>query len=110
MSDESTIPANEESLREYVDVVFTLEEALAPAQERSLHDTLDKLPGVKSASLIQKAVTVHYDPTETAADKISDAVKGAGLRIADAIVTPSSPMTDALQGQHTEEPPSEEAR
>lgn len=112
MSDEDSPSESEESLHEYVDVAFTLEEALSPAQEQSLHDTLDKLPGVKAVSLLQKTATLHYDPTETAQEKIASAIESAGLRIADTVVTPSSAMTDAMQGQlaPSEESPTEESR
>lgn len=113
MSDsEESSSENEESLHEYVDVAFTLEEALNPTQEQTLHATLDQLAGVKSASLIQKTATVHYDPTETAQKKIAQAIEGAGFRIADALVTPASAMTDALRENltHAEEPPGEAAR
>ncbi len=110
MSDEDSSPENEDSLHEYVDVAFTLEEALTPAQEQSLHGTLDKFPGVRSVSLIQKNASVHYDPTETAQEIIARAIESAGLRIAKTVVTPSSAMTDAMQRQltHQEEPPRQE--
>lgn len=109
MSDEDSSPESEDSLHDYVDVTFTLEEALTPAQEQTLQATLDQLPGVRSVSLIQKTATVHYDPTETAHEKIASAIESAGLGIADTIVTPSSPMTDAMQRQltHSEERPGE---
>ena len=112
MSDEDPSPESAESLREYVDVVFTLAEALTPGQEQSLHSSLDQLSGVKNVNLIQKTATVHYDPTETAQEKIAHAIEGAGLRITDEVVTPSSAMTDAMQGQltHAEEPAPEESR
>ncbi len=106
MSDEPSPAPQDESLHDYVDASFTLADALTPTVEKSVRDALDQLPGVRSVSLVQKTVAVHYDPTETAQTKIASALESAGVRIEDAKATASSPMTDALTEKIT---PSEES-
>lgn len=106
MGDGPSASSDDQTLHDYVDASFTLAEALTPTAEKSVRDALDQLAGVKSVSLVQKTVAVHYDPTETAQTKIASALESAGVRIEDAKVTPSSPMTDALAEKSA---PSEES-
>lgn len=107
MSEEPSPAAREEALHEFVDATLTLAEPLTPTQEQTLRDALGNVSGVKNVHILQQKIAVHYDPLETAREKITRAIASAGLRIAEAETTPSSPLTDARMEEQA--PPAKES-
>lgn len=89
-------PANESALHEYIDAEILIEDLKTPTQEKTLHDTLEKLKGVHNVAIKSGKVSVQYEPVRVTEKAIIAAIQGAGFRIADEHSAPASPMIDAM--------------
>jgi hypothetical protein len=91
-----TEPAGESALHEYIDAEIVIEDLKTPTQEKTLHDTLEKLKGVHNVTIKNAKVSIHYEPVRIPEKAIIAAIQGAGFRIANEHSAPASPMIDAL--------------
>ena len=95
--------SNESGLHEYVDAEFSVDGLESPVREKALRDALEQLPSLEGLSILHGKVTVHYEPVLFSEKKLEEVILRAGFQISEAHVTPSSPLTDALQKNLQEE-------
>ncbi len=88
--------SSEAALHEYADAEITVTGLSTPVQEKTVHEVLEKLPGVRAVSVRGDTVSVNYEPVCVAKSELIAAIRGAGFPIAEEHATPSSPMTDAF--------------
>jgi len=86
--------AKDSALHEYVDAEVAVDGLENPGQEKTLYTALEPLPGVQSVSIAGGKVAVHYEPVRITKAQLIEAIQGAGFRIAQVELGPSSPLTD----------------
>jgi hypothetical protein len=96
MKEKQTESPKETGLHEYVDAEFTVAGLESPGREKGLRDALEKLPGLKSLSILHGRVMVQYEPVLLSRKHLEEAIVRAGFQISETHATDSSPMTDAF--------------
>jgi copper chaperone CopZ len=85
---------------EYVDAEISVIGLETPADEQTLNSVLSKLDGIQNLRIERGLVAVEYDPLQITKVKISEAIGGAGFRVAEVESGLASPISDALRPEN----------
>src|SRR3954464_15973595 len=96
MDEKPSDPAKEPGLHEYVDAEFIVAGLESPSREKTLRDTLQKLPGLENLNISHGKVTAHYEPVLLSKKQLEEVIEGGGFQISEMHATASSPLTDAF--------------
>lgn len=86
-------PENLSGAEEFLTAEIQLAETSIEA-ERTTHQTLDAIPGVRNITISHAIVTILYDSTFTAEHTLVDALQAAGLKVKHSETHRESPIAE----------------
>ena len=96
MDDKKRDVADDSSLHEYIDAEISLDPLATPPQEKILHISLERLPGVKNVTIVDGKVAVRYEPVQVTKRELVQAIQSAGFHTTEVESGSASSLTDAF--------------
>ena len=87
---------------DFVDAEFSVAGLETPSAEKALESVLSGLDGIENLRISAGKVVVEYDPVRITKARISEAINGAGFRVAEVESGLASPIADALHEESSE--------